>query len=249
MRNDVTRRIFGICDSASLFVAEQTSPVFGRHLVALSGKAEPVICYVGAARGDNPDRIAQFQRLANRIGARPSVLSLYDPPSANAADFFENVDIVFVDGGSTRNLLALLGEWGAQDAFRKAYAAGVIISGASAGVNILFDWSITDSIKTQIEPVAGLGLLKGSVCVHYDANPSRVLAFWDFVDDHRMTFPAYTLDDGTAIEFENEQLTDVCSIRDQAGVRILSTAGSDIDQRQVETRLLTAATQADAANG
>lgn len=232
------RRIYGICDSSSFFVPDSEPPTFARRLAGLACKAEPVVCYVGAARGDNPQRIAAFRNLMARVGAKPVVLELYDPPSGNADEFFEGVDIVFIDGGSTRNLMALFREWGVGDALRAAYASGVVVAGASAGLNILFEWSITDSIKTQIEPTPGLGVLKGCVCVHFDVSTARVNAFWDFTGDCRMVFPAYTLDEGTAIEFQNERLENFDSIREKAGIRRVSRSGGEIDHCPMPVRFL-----------
>ena len=70
-------------------------------------------------------------------------------------------------------MIALLREWDVTDALIRAYKHGTLIAGASAGISMLFDWCISDSIKTNIQPVKGIGLLKGAVCAHYDAKAER----------------------------------------------------------------------------
>ena len=212
------RKIFGLCDSASFFASNTEDPQFARKLVALSGKTAPVICYIGAAKGDNPDRIAEFRDLVGRIGAKPRILSLYNPPSRNAEGFFEGVDAIFVDGGSTRNLLALFREWDVVDSFRDAYQRGTLLAGASAGLNLLFDWCITDSVKTELEPMPGLGIIDGSICVHHDSQVERRDIFQAFLEGPDAHFPAYALDDGSALYFENEQFVDCFAVRPDASV-------------------------------
>ncbi len=215
----VSRQFFGISDSASLFVADDAEPVMAKKLVSLSKKTKPVICYVGAAKGDRQDRIAEFLTLAERIDAVPHILSLFNPPTGDPSLFFAGVDIVFIDGGSTRNLMAIFEEWGVVDALRNAYEQGVIIAGASAGLNIMFDWNITDSVKSELVPLKGYGFLSGSVCVHYDANSGRQSLFQDFLINGEAVFPALAIDEGVAIHFENERIKSVFSVSDTASLR------------------------------
>lgn len=228
MTGPVIRRIFGISDSASLFVGDDLPPFLGDKMVAVSDRKRPTICYIGAAQGDNPDRISLFSHFCERVGAEPKILSLFNPPSNDADGFFEDVDIIYIDGGSTRNLLALFREWNVVDALCHAYRRGVMLAGASAGLNILYNWSITDSIKSNLRPIEGLGILKGSVCVHHDAHPDRPLVFEDFLKSSDDNFPAYALEDGVAVYFENEQLREIYSRIESAQIFSLSKSGNQI---------------------
>lgn len=139
--------------------------------------------------------------LAARTKCRPSVLSFFDLMGDRPDRFFADVDIIFIDGGSTRNLLAILQEWNAADALRDAYERGVVIAGASAGASILFDWCMTDSVKTEIRPLPGLGFLSGSICVHHGARKDRQEQFAQFLKSDQAAFPAFALDDGVALQF------------------------------------------------
>lgn len=224
----VVRKIFGLSDSASFFASETDTPHLARKLVALSGKKTPVICYIGAAKGDNPDRIAEFQRLVERIGAKARILSLYNPPSSNAEGYFQGVDVIFVDGGSTRNLLALFREWDVVDFFREAYRSGTLLAGASAGLNLLFKWCITDSVKTELEPLPGLGMIDGSICVHHDSQPERQPVFQTFLQGQQAAFPAYALEDGSALYFENERFVECYAMQPKAGITKFGRTQGDL---------------------
>ncbi|MEO9469895.1 Type 1 glutamine amidotransferase-like domain-containing protein [Parasphingorhabdus sp.] len=232
------RRIFGLCDSASFFVPENVFPVFGHKLVELSGKNKPVVSYIGAAKGDQPERIADFCNLAERVGAEPRILSLYDPPTRNADSFFEGVDAIYVDGGSTRNLLALLKEWNVIEPLLQAYQQGVLLSGASAGLNILFEWCITDSVKSEMDSMAGLGVVQGAICVHHDSSTERQKSFREYLRGENAVFPAYALDDGIVVYFENEQLCDSFSAAPAAGLRAFSEKDGALVTRDIPAALL-----------
>lgn len=195
------RQAFCISDSPSLFVPEWEEPTLARALLALAARAAPTICYVGAAKGDHPDRLLGFYNLAERLGFRPRTLNLFSPLTDDPDQYFDGVDVIYVDGGSTRNLMALLREWRADEAIRKAYDRGVVLAGASAGANMMFDWGLTDSVRSRIDPIAGLGILPGTIGVHHDAHPLRPSAFAVFLQDPRASGPAFAIDDGVALHF------------------------------------------------
>lgn len=165
-----------------------------------------MICHVGAANGDSSEKSEKFFALSKRAGFEPRHLNLFALEDGDSEAFFDKVDAIYIDGGSTRNLRALLREWSADDAIRGAYYRGVIVSGASAGANILFDWGITDSVKTRIEATQGMGVLPGTISVHSDVRADRGEALEKHLRGEHASFPAYALNDGTALHFEDGEL-------------------------------------------
>jgi peptidase E len=210
------RQAFCISDSPSLFVPEWEEPMLARALVALTPKASPTVCYVGAAKGDHPERILAFYQLAQRVGFTPRTLNLFTPTTDDPDAYFADTDIIYVDGGSTRNLMVLLREWGADSAIRDAYDRGIVIAGASAGTNMMFEWGLTDSVRTRIDPIAGLGLLRGTIGIHHDSHPRRPAALAAFRDDPRATGPVFTMDDGVALHFVDGGHVGTCKRREDA---------------------------------
>jgi peptidase E len=211
------RQAFCISDSASLFVPEWEEPLLARALVALTPKASPTVCYVGAAKGDQPERILAFYQLAQRVGFTPGTLNLFTLTTDDPDAYFADADIIYVDGGSTRNLMVLLREWGADRAIRSAYDRGVVLAGASAGANMMFEWGLTDSVRTRIDPIAGLGILPGTIGIHHDSHPRRPEALAAFLDDPRATGPVFTIDDGVALHFLEGRHAGTCKRRENAG--------------------------------
>lgn len=215
----ISRQIFGLSNSSALFVPSSEAPHYFRLLLSLANKPIPSICYIGAARGDAAQRITEFRELSRRVPCTPKVLNLFDLHVEDISGYLTSSDVIFIDGGSTRNLIALLNEWDIPGKLVQAYRSGVVISGASAGLNILFNWCTSDSIKTRITAVEGIGLLKGAVCVHYDSNPDRRTVFGNMLETEQSQGPAYALDDGTALHFLDDVLVNTYSNSPDSQVR------------------------------
>lgn len=83
-------------------------------------------------------------------------------------------DVVWVMGGSVANLLALWRVHGLDRALRRAWQAGVVLSGVSAGSICWFEGGATDSYGPDLRPVVdALGFLPYGNGVHYDSDPGR----------------------------------------------------------------------------
>jgi peptidase E len=222
-----TRRILGISDSKSVFVTASEHPQILQLIRDLTNKAKaaaPSICYIGAAKGDRPERTSAFFDLAKQVGFHPTSLDMYAMETSDPRAYFPNTDAIFIDGGVTRNLIALLREWEVVDALVETYRRGTLIAGASAGISMLFDWCISDSIKSSIQPVRGIGLLKGSVCAHYDALEARRSALATLVQSEPGALPAIGIEDGVAALFENETLATTYTIRPEAKLHVFEQA-------------------------
>ncbi len=212
------KQILAISNSAALFVDAWETPYLARYLVGLTNKTHPVICHVGAANGDSPEKSGRFFALAQRAGFDARHLNLFALEEGDPDTFFRGVDAIYLDGGSTRNLRAILKEWSADVALKDAYEQQVVIAGASAGANILFEWGMTDSIKTKIEATPGLGLVRGSLSVHADIRSDRNEALNRHLAGPDAAFPAYSLDEGTALHFCDNELYRAVSICSEAKV-------------------------------
>jgi peptidase E len=200
------RNFLAISDSSSFFVAGWKEPACLRYLVEMAGVSRPTIVFVGAANGDCANKQAQFFRLAERAAFVPRTLSLFALVDDRPETFFAGADAIYVDGGSTRNLIALMREWGADRALIDAYRAGVPVAGASAGANLMFEWGLTDSVVTRIDPIRGLGAIPGTVSVHHSTRPDRARALARHMACQPEGAPACLLDDGEFAHFRNEKL-------------------------------------------
>src|SRR5258708_28480007 len=103
-----------------------------RFILSLAGTASPRVCFLPPATGDPPDAIARFYRAASRLDCRPSDLPLFHREVADLRSFLLGQDVICVAGGNTANMLAIWRVHGADAILREAWAAGVVLAGASA---------------------------------------------------------------------------------------------------------------------
>ena len=107
-------------------------------------------------------------------------------------------DIIYVGGGSMLNLLAVWRAHGIDEILREAWSAGTVLCGQSAGALCWFEHGITRSAGGA-RAVPGLGLLPGTLCVHYHRDPGRRRALLE--DVAARGEPGYGIDDGAGLLF------------------------------------------------
>lgn len=210
-----------------------------RYVLDLTGVDAPRVCVLNTATGDDPAYYTRAYAALNAAGARVSHLALFPMPSSlDPEGLILGSDVVFVGGGSVANLAAVWAVHGIGDLMRKAWEAGVILTGSSAGAICWFDAGTTDSFGYELQPFTnGLGLLPGSYCPHYDSEERRRPTFHRLVADGTIP-PGWALDDGAALRFEGTAMTDV--VRDRDGVfayRVEREGGGAVEER-IEPRRL-----------
>ena len=194
-------------------MSEDGSSLLDDHLLSLSGKDRPRVCFVPTAAGDESGYAQRFLD-AFRGRAETNVLSLFgkDPWGyADPATVLDH-DIVYVGGGSTANLLAVWRLHGLDRLLEQAAAAGTVLAGISAGMNCWFEGSSTDSFGPLRALPDGLGLLPGSACPHYFGEEHRQAAYHRMIGSGEL--PAgHAADDGVALLWRDGVLVEAVSER------------------------------------
>jgi peptidase E len=208
------------------------------ELAGVSGRA-PRVCYVGTADGDQRWYTSLFIEAGQEAGADVSSLSLFPMPNvADMAGLVLDQDVVWVTGGSVANLLALWRLHGLGEIFRKAWQAGVVLAGVSAGSICWHVGGTTDSFGPDLRPVTnGLALLPHSNGVHYDAEAQRRPLFHRLVGEG--VLPAgYATDNGVGLVYRGTELAEaVAEVRGKAAYHVFSEAG-EVREERIEPRLL-----------
>lgn len=200
-----------------------------RHLLDLSGVAQPRVCFVPTASGDNEAYIAAFYERFPSSWCRASHITFFRPSAFDPLDELATADVVYVGGGSTANMLAVWRIHGIDAALRAAHERGGVLTGSSAGANCWFDSSVTDSFGPLAPLLDGLGLLPGSFCPHYDSERERQPTYTRLVADG--TLPdGYAADDAIALHFQDRQLVEVVSARARSrAFRVHAVAGAAVE--------------------
>jgi dipeptidase E len=233
----VTRTIFAMGGGG--FTADPSNPALDDYILSLARRREPRILFLPTASGDPNAQIAAFRAAFGGGACRPRHLSLFrlehEPEDLRALILAQ--DIVYVGGGSMRNMLAIWREHGLDLILREAWDAGVVLAGLSAGGMCWFEHGITCSTGRPA-PVRGLGFLPGSLSVHYDGDPTRRPVFLDAVARGAMP-DGFGADDGVGLLFEDRALVRIVSARpDARAYRVAACADAQVGERALEPELL-----------
>lgn len=174
------------------------------------------------------------------MSAKVSHLQLFPMPNvSDTADYLLNQDIIFVGGGSVANMLAVWRAHGLDDILRKAWHAGVILTGVSAGAICWFVGGTTDSFGVELRPFTdGLAMLPGSYCPHYDSEPRRRPLYQSLVANGSLP-SGVACDDGAAAHFIDDSFAEVVADRPNAhGYLVKSSGDGGTTETKLDTRLL-----------
>jgi dipeptidase E len=204
------------------------------HVVTLTGVERPKLCLLPTASGDPREQIDRFNATFRPLGAITSSISLFrlgERPGMQVREHLLSQDAIYVGGGSMLNLIAVWRAHGIDTILREAWERGILLAGVSAGSMCWFEHGITTSFGAP-RAAAGLGLVPGSNCVHYDTQPNRRPTYHDCLRTHAIQ-GGWGVDDGAALYFENGELVRVLAGRPGAGAMRVDAVSDHI----VEVRL------------
>ncbi len=211
------------------------------HAVELSGAhgRRPRVTFVGTASGDQ--RWFSYEALeAGRLaGFEVTVLDLFPMPNLpDVPGHLLEQDVVWVNGGSVANLLAVWDVHRLRPAMRAAWEAGVVLSGVSAGSICWYLGGTTDSFGPELRAVTnGLGLLPYGNGVHYDSEARRRPLVHALVADG--TLPqTHCTDDGVGLVYHGTRLVEAVAETDGKGAYVVTRAADGAHEERVEPRRL-----------
>ena len=195
------------------FTAEPDHTALDDFILSLAAEREPRILFLPTASGDPSAQMAAFRSTFGARACQPLQLSLFrlESEQQDLRALILSQQIVYVGGGSMRNMLAIWREHGLDAILREAWDAGVVLAGLSAGGMCWFQHGISCSTGRPA-PAAGLGFLPGSLSVHYDGQPERRPVYLDAIARGMMP-PGYGADDGVGLLFEDTELVRVVASR------------------------------------
>jgi dipeptidase E len=220
------------------FTMEPGNPLLDDYVLGLTPAREPRILFLPTASGDTTAQINAFRA---RFGERTCVaehLSLFRLADLRRplAELVLDQDIIYVGGGSMRNLLAIWRAHGLDELLIRAWRAGTVLAGLSAGAMCWFAGGVTRS-SGRLEPIAGLGLLHGSLSVHADGEPDRLPVWLRSVRDG--TLPGgWAVDDGVGLLFRGERLELLVSSRPGAGAERVDAIAGELVRHRLAPELL-----------
>ncbi|WP_410534787.1 Type 1 glutamine amidotransferase-like domain-containing protein [Streptomyces sp. KL2] len=211
------------------------------HAVELSGAhgRRPRVLYIGTAIGDAEHFTARMTEAARVAGFDLTPLHLFPMPNHDDVEgTVLDQDVVWVMGGSVANLLAVWRVHGLDRILRRAWRAGVVLSGVSAGSICWFRGGTTDSFGPELRPVTNaLGLLPYGNGVHYDTDPGRRPLVHRLVADG--TLPTtHCTDDGVGLVYRGTELAEAVAEAPGKSAYLVTRQGDTVVEERLQPRRL-----------
>jgi dipeptidase E len=219
------------------FSMEPGNPLLDDYVVGLSPRERPRVCFLPTASGDADHYIVRFYRTFCARGCDSSHVSLFrrDEGASDIHRHLMTRDVVYVGGGSVTSLLGTWRAHGLDVTLRRAWEAGVILCGLSAGSLCWFEQGVT-AFHGEPRAIEGLGLLPASNCVHFDKEPSREQAYRRLLEGGMCA--GYAAEDGAALHFAGRRLARVVSSRPGASAYRMRAHGGRVHRRRLPAEYL-----------
>ncbi len=220
------------------FTMEPSNPALDDFILTLTAKREPKVLFLPTASGDANAQIGAFRATFGDRACRPIHLSLFrlEQQPWDLHELILSQDIVYVGGGSMRNLLAIWQAHGLDELLIEAWKRGIVLAGLSAGAMCWFQAGVTRSSGPP-EALAGLGLLEGSLTVHTDGEPERLPVWLAGVRSGDLP-GGWALDDGVGLLFRGKRLERVVSSRPGAMAQRVDAIAGELVRNRLEPELL-----------
>ena len=211
------------------------------HAIDLSGVhgRTPRLTFVGTASGDQQFANHWMVQAGAVAGVTVTCLDLFPMPSVDdVPGLLLDSDVVWVQGGSVANLLAV---WAVHDlgpAMHAAWQAGVVLAGVSAGSICWYVGGCTDSFGPELRAVTnGLALLPYGNGVHYDSEESRRPTIHALVDQGTLPLTHCT-DDGVGLVYHGTDLVGAVAEQDGKGAYVVERSATGVTETRIDPRRL-----------
>ncbi|MBB4824852.1 peptidase E [Sporosarcina luteola] len=179
----------------------EDSPSIDKYLLNIRRKPGPKkIAFIATASNDAQGYIDKFYEAFK--AEMPSHLTIEDFEGPAIQEVVNALDIVYVGGGNTQYMLDIWRQTGFDRVLMNAYHNGVILAGVSAGAMCWLETCFSER-EDFFEEFRGLGIIKGSLCPHYNEKARR-LAFDSWANNKKIS-KVYTLADHENVHFRNEK--------------------------------------------
>lgn len=220
------------------FTTPHGSPELDRFALELVAKPAPRVCFLPTASGDQREQLVRFHERFSQWPCELSTLSLFHlgRDRVDPRDVLLSQDLIYVGGGSMRNMLAIWREHRLDAVLREAWQAGIALAGLSAGAMCWFQGGISLSGGAP-QAVSGIGLLPGSLTVHRNSEPRRLPAYLSAISSGQLP-GGYAIDDEAALLFAGERLFECVAAQAGRGANTVKSHHGRLIRERVPVRML-----------
>ncbi|WP_029150267.1 peptidase E [Microbacterium indicum] len=211
-----------------------------RYAVELAGVEgrRARVAIIGTAQGDPRPSESDELAAAARAGVDAFHIRLFGRNFPDLDEALADVDVVWVNGGSVVNLLAVWRAHGLDQVLRRAWERGVVLAGVSAGAICWHAGGPTSSFGGDTINVVddALGFVPTSIAVHYDSQPGRRPAFHAAIADGAIP-GGYAVDEGVGIVYRGTEPTQFVAESDGSAYRVVAEDGRAVETSIAPRRL------------
>lgn len=224
------------------FLMEDGISPIDAHMVRLTGKPSPRVCFLPTPSGDLPMHLEKFHAAYAALECKATHLPLFRQPNENSiapSDLHNQLlqqDLIFVGGGITKSALAVWRAWGVDKALHAAWQAGILLAGMSAGALCWFERGMSDSYgNSEYRPVECLGFLPGTCNVHYNGDPHRRASLHRVMKKGEID-KAIAIDDHAAVMYTEGKIDHAVSWKDGSTAYQVRVTGDDVEETALNAR-------------
>ncbi|BAJ74073.1 peptidase E [Microbacterium testaceum StLB037] len=208
---------------------------FALDLTGVEGR--PRVVFVNTAGGDQRADEGRELAAAMAAGVDAVHLRLFGRTALDLDEVVGTADLVWAGGGSVANLLPVWRTHGLDAVLRRAGERGTLLAGTSAGALCWHEGGPTSGFGEVRTITNGLGLVPGSLGVHYDSQAPRRPALQAAVASGALP-GGFGLDEGTGVLYEGTRAVDF--VTETAGGRVhrVDRDGDGVAEEAVATRAL-----------
>jgi peptidase E/ketosteroid isomerase-like protein len=205
------------------------------YILLQTNKTKPKILFLPTAGGDHPDYIEKFYRAYKKLNCRPSHLELSN--RNYSYKYLERLvlshDAVFAGGGSPRFLMQVWRKNGMDKIIKKAWMAGVVLSGMSAGAICWYEDGYKNPASDIWRRISCLSFLEGSFCPHYDKRSELRKAYRKMISSGEIE-AGYGVQDGVALHYIGTELKYVVSSVPGAKAFYIKKSGFRVTEKELK---------------
>lgn len=213
------------------FSMEPDRLVFDEYILQHSRSPRPRVCLLPTATGDSRQMIEGFAKAYGVFDCELFCLTLFGTTVTDFREYLLSMDVIYVTGGHTRNMLSIWRTWELDKILAEAHEAGVVLAGVSAGAACWFEAAMTDSVPGKLSRDECLGILPGSFCAHFE-NTGRRPEFLRQIGE-RILPAGYGVQNFAGLHFVNGRLHTGIVESAHAGASHFELANGDVIEKVI----------------
>jgi dipeptidase E len=230
-----TKNIIAI--GGALAKSQTAGPLLLDYVFSISGKERPNVLIVNTASGDEESTAAWTFRAIRQLACVPTELTFFKrtPLPKEMRELILSQDVIWVNGGNTKSMLAVWHAYGVPDILRQAWDNGIVLAGSSAGGICWYEQCLTDSYSDEYTALDCLGFLPGSCCPHFDGEQGRKATYHRLIEQGELK-AGIAIDERVAVHYIGDKMHRVISTDRKAGAYRVRLAKNRIVQKGLRSR-------------